>query len=146
MRQIGAILRHSTAPTRSGARVLTDSSRRRDRTGRAQTLDARVLVWLTKRPDVELTRPREGSARYRGGGPKTIERVAAASRFAHRRVDSKSITLLEKRSDVIAYFERLVADAQFQAKAMLSQDIAANIEARREGLQQMSQSASSTGR
>lgn len=92
------------------------------------------LQWLAIQPGSELVM--QGAPRgYRGGSVTTSQKTKMASMYAGRGLSKDTVRLLELRPDVIEYFGKLQADAQFKAKEMLSQDISTNIEARREGLE-----------
>lgn len=90
-------------------------------------------LWLAKQPQAELSRLKgEGGSRCHQ--PTSVERIAAASKFAARRIDREKITLLERRDDFRTYFEQLRADHQFFAQEQMRDDITENIDARRHGL------------
>ena len=95
------------------------------------------IHWLVQHPSGVLSRPTpKGTPPVRRGPPTVSERTAYASRCARRKITTRMITDLEQRPDIVAYFEKLRADAQFLAREMMQRDLADNIEARREGLRQ----------
>lgn len=95
------------------------------------------IQWLANHPSAVLSQPRpKGTPPVRRGPPTVSERTAAASKFARRKITTRMITDLEQRRDIVEYFDKLRADAQFLAREMMQRDLAENIEARREGLRQ----------
>lgn len=95
------------------------------------------IQWLAQHPSAVLCRPRvEGEPPLRRGPPTTAERTAKAGLCARRKITGRMLQDLEKRKDIIEYFEKLRSDAQFMAREMMQRDLAENIEARREGLRQ----------
>jgi hypothetical protein len=89
--------------------------------------------WLAAIPGAELSKP-AGNGPRGSYKPSNAERVAAATKFAHRRVDHERVTLLERRGEFRDYHAKLLADAAFHAKELANQDIVENFEIRRAGL------------
>jgi hypothetical protein len=89
--------------------------------------------WLVSFHGSELARP-AGEGVRGSYTPNNAARVAAATRFAHRRVDRERVTLLERRAEFRDYFEKLRSDAVFHAKELANEDLVENFEIRRAGL------------
>jgi hypothetical protein len=92
------------------------------------------LQWLAQQPSGLLSE--KNVNRGAGTGVTWSEKTKAASRIARKPIYQEIIRILEQRPDAITYFEKLRADIAFRAREMMSEDIAVNIEARREGLVQ----------
>ncbi len=93
------------------------------------------LQWVAEQPNAVLSQSGVHKG-YTGKGMTTLsEKTAKAGLLSKRRISTTMIRTLEQRQDAIAYVEKLRADLQFRARELMQQDIATNIEARREGLQ-----------
>ena len=89
--------------------------------------------WLAGEPGAELAGERGGEG-YRARHPTNPVRASKASFFAKRVVQTELVRKLEKRADFRDYFEKLRADTAFHAKELAREQIAANFEARANGL------------
>lgn len=89
--------------------------------------------WLSQQPAAQLS-IKNGHPGHRRGPPGLSERTAKASLFSKAKIPTRVIRLLERREDFVEYFNRLRSDAQFQARELMQQDLAKNIEARRMAL------------
>lgn len=93
----------------------------------------KYLNWLAEQPDAMLAIP-AGEGNRKRGRPYASERAAKCTILAGRRILKQSLTKLEQREDVIAYFNRLRSDAQFKARELALATITRNLEARELGL------------
>jgi len=93
------------------------------------------LQWLANEPHGVLAQ--KGAHKgYSGRGGTTIsQKTSKAGWLAKRKISQRMIRSLETRPDVVAYFEKLREDVIYRAREMMTQDLAVNIEARREGLE-----------
>jgi hypothetical protein len=88
-----------------------------------------------------LAGEKNGCLSVKGGDPGRrfgvtwSQKTAKANRLSSRKINMKVLRTLEQRADAIAYFEKLRVDLTFRARELMSDDIATNIEARREGLE-----------